>query len=362
MRMDELFSIDIKAPDEDIITQSKERWDAIAKPIDGLGRLEDIVSRIAAIQGKIYPDISKKALIIMCSDNGVTEEGVSQSPRSVTYDVAKLMGEGKSSVSSMISDYHIDVFVYDVGIDHDGTPFGVIDAKVRRSTENFIKKPAMTEDECLAAMEIGNDAVRRCHKEGFGIVATGEMGVGNTTTATALLCALKGLEPRDVTGRGSGLSDAGFEKKIRVIEEGLRIHRGKRAFEEITTKEEALQALCCLGGFDIAALVGVFIGGALCGLPVVIDGLITGVAALMAEKIVPGTGRCMIASHFGKEKGMEYVLNELALDPVIHGDLALGEGTGAVLLFPMLDMAASLYRNGTAFNETKIDRYKRYEE
>ncbi|MCR5404152.1 MAG: nicotinate-nucleotide--dimethylbenzimidazole phosphoribosyltransferase [Butyrivibrio sp.] len=362
MTIDELFNIEIWDTDPELYRQSVDKWDSIAKPIDGLGYFEEMISRIAAAQGRVCPDISRKAMIIMCADNGVFEEGVSQTEQKVTRDVAELMGRKMSSVGIMAKDYRADFFVYDVGINSQDIPAGVIDAKIRRGTSDFLKEPAMTEDECLKAIDTGIAAVKKCTEEGYGIIATGEMGIGNTTTSTALLCALKGLDPGTVTGRGAGLSGRGLEKKISVIERGIEKYRGGRKKQAITAKDEAFEALRCMGGLDIAGLAGVFIGGALYHVPIVIDGLISATAAYTAEKLVPGCRNYMIASHVGRENGMDIILDELSLIPVICANLALGEGTGALLLFPMLDMVKSLYDSGTSFSDTEIKKYERFEE
>ncbi|WP_029231689.1 nicotinate-nucleotide--dimethylbenzimidazole phosphoribosyltransferase [Butyrivibrio sp. VCB2006] len=381
MTISELFNVIVTQPSQDIYKQSKDKWDSIAKPIDGLGDFEEMVSRIAAIRGQVRPDLSRKAHVIMCADNGVYEEGVSQTSQSVTRDVALLMGERKSSVGIMAKGYPIDFFVYDVGINSDDKLPGVIDKKVRKGTANFVKEPAMSKVECLAAIEVGIDAVKSCSDKGYGIISTGEMGIGNTTTSTALLCALKGLEPSAVTGRGAGLSDEGLQKKIQVIEKGLELHIGsKKDVEpheetkedieyhgndngslEIATREDTFNALRCFGGFDIAGLVGVFIGGAMYHVPVVIDGVISAVAALVAERLIPGCKDYMLASHMGREKGMGSILEDLGLKAVIHANLALGEGTGAILLFPMLDMVMNLYSSGTNFEDTVIEQYERFQ-
>ncbi len=361
MTTEELFSIKIKEPDKEIYGQARQKWDRKAKPIDGLGIFEDMVSRICAIEGNLCPDVSRKALVIMCADNGVFEEGVSQTKQRVTLDVAKLMGENKSSVGIMTRHYPVDHFVYDIGINSEGTPEGVINAKIRRGTMNFVKEPAMSESECLAAIEIGIKAVEKLKGEGYKIIATGEMGIGNTTTSTALLCALLGISPELVTGRGAGLSDDALKIKTEVVRRGIDLHRGGKAGSAAVSKSEVLDCLRCLGGLDIAGLAGVFIGGAIYHVPVVIDGLISAVAALTAEKLVPGCRQYMLPSHAGREKGIGIIMDELSLTPVIHANLALGEGTGAIFLFPMLDMAMSLYNEGTAFGDTEIDQYERFD-
>lgn len=351
MNIIKLLNISIKRADEDIYRLSKEKWDAVAKPIDGLGCFEDMVCKVASMRGTVSPGYKKKALIIMCADNGVVKEGVSQTGQEVTRDVAALMGNRRSSVGIMTKDYPLDIFVYDVGINSKDTPEGVKDAKVRRGTADFLEEPAMTEEETLKAVSIGIDAVKECTEKGYDIIATGEMGIGNTTTSTALLCSILRLSPEDYVGKGSGLTEEGLSRKLQVIEKGLKKY----------PEEDAFQSLRNLGGLDIAALCGVFIGGAVYGIPVVIDGLISAVAALVAEKLVPGCRDYMLASHMGREKGMEAVMKELSLQPVICADLALGEGTGAVLLFPVLDMVFSLYESGTTFKGADIEKYERYE-
>ncbi|MCR5227877.1 MAG: nicotinate-nucleotide--dimethylbenzimidazole phosphoribosyltransferase [Eubacterium sp.] len=356
----ELFSISITEPDPEILKRSKAKWDGIAKPIDGLGSFEEIICRIAAVQGNVIPAVDRKAHIIMCADNGIFEEGVSQTSQKVTRDVAELMGQRKSSVGMMAAGYPIDMFVYDIGINSETTPEGVINAKVRKGTENFLKKPAMEETECLAAIETGIDAVKACKEKDYQIISTGEMGIANTTTSTALLCALKGLSPKDFTGKGAGLTDSGLKNKIQVIEKGISLYRGV-SVQEITSKESVFEIARSLGGLDIAGLTGVFIGGAIYHIPIVIDGVISAVSAMVAERLVPGCRDYMLASHMGREQGMKVVLEELSLKPIIHANLALGEGTGAIMLFPMLDMAMSLYRSGTSFRDTDIDQYERFD-
>ncbi|MBO6015202.1 MAG: nicotinate-nucleotide--dimethylbenzimidazole phosphoribosyltransferase [Lachnospiraceae bacterium] len=362
MTIDELFSIKIDQPETKIRALSKQKWDALAKPIDGLGDFEELVCRIAAIKGTVSPGPLKKALIIMCADNGVVKEGVSQTGQQVTYDVTALMGERKSSVGILTQNYPLDILVCDVGVNCADTPGGVIDKKVCRGTADFVKEPAMSSAQCLAAISAGIELVKECRDKNIDIVATGEMGIGNTTTSTALLCAITGAAPEACTGKGSGLSEEGLEQKIRVIKEGLRLHLGERMESGALSQTEVFEAMRCLGGLDIAGLAGVYIGGAIYGIPVVVDGLISAVAALAAERIVPGCKEYMIASHMGREKGMEILVKELSLKPVIFADMALGEGTGAVMLFPILDMVLSLYQSGTSFASTSIEQYERFEQ
>ncbi len=357
----ELLSINIGALDDNIKILAKKKWDAIAKPIDGLGMLEEIVCRIAAVRGNADTDISKKALVIMCADNGIVREGVSQTGKEVTYEVASLMGKKLSSVGKMLGGYPAEIITVDIGIDSDDTPEGVINRKVRKGTADFLHEPAMTSDDAIRAIEAGIDTVRECSEKGISIIATGEMGIGNTTTSSALMSVLTGLEVKECTGRGAGLSDEGLCRKINVIEQALAFHFPDKKGTALNGKEEVFDALCKVGGLDIAGLCGVFIGGALYNIPIVMDGFISMISALIAERLCPGCSKYMVASHMGREKGMKILADKLGISPVINADLALGEGTGAVMLFPMLDMAMSLYKSGTAFSDTPIEEYERFE-
>ena len=358
MDKDQLYKIKIDKPDACIYAKAKARFDSIAKPIDALGDFEDIICDIAAMTGNEKPDISKKALIIMCADNGVVEEGVTQTEASVTASVARLMGRNASSVGIMTKGYPVKTVPVDIGIDTDEKLEGVLDKKIAKGSGNIKKAAAMTNEQCLAAIEAGIGIVGDLKNEGIKMIATGEMGIGNTTTSTALLCALTGADPCDLTGRGAGLSDEGFERKKRVIKESLILHGLLNKRAEVT-QEYAFNALCSVGGFDLAGLAGVFIGCGMYRIPAVIDGLISATAALAAHYIVRGCEGYMIASHKGKERGSELALETLNKKGIIDADMALGEGTGAVMIFPLIDMAMALYDSGTHFDEAYIEKYER---
>ena len=353
--------INIVPFDKDKYDEIRVRWDSIAKPLNSLGRFEDITARIGAVQGSAEIDIRKRAVIIMCADNGIVTEGVSQSGQDVTRAVAEWMGRGESSVCQMAKEVNADTIPVDVGINMEGSPKGVIDRKVMKGTRNFAHEPAMTEDECMQAIEAGIDIVCDCSARGYRLLATGEMGIGNTTTSSALAAALLGLDAEMVTGRGAGLSTDGLRKKTQVIRDALEKYDPADEAGR-SSPEYAMHMLSCVGGLDIAGLAGVFIGGAMNHIPVIIDGFISAVAALIAERLVPGTRNFMIASHLGKEPGMKYILDILGLEPVIDGMLALGEGTGAVMLMPLLDTVLALYSKGLSFADTTVEQYQDFEE
>ena len=352
--------ITIEPFDTKLYDEIKRRWDRIAKPLDGLGRFEEILSRIGAVQGTCEIDLSRRALIVLCGDNGIVRRGVSQSGQEVTGEVASWMGRRESSVCRMAAPFGIDVIPVDIGINMEGSPEGVRPMKIRRGTSDFVEGPAMTPEECEKAVSCGIGLVRECKENGYRILATGEMGIGNTTTSAVLAAALLGLTADEVAGRGAGLDNAGLSRKTDVI--GQALAKYVRSEDDRTDPAFAGRILSEIGGLEIAGLTGVFIGGALYRIPVIVDGFISAVAALLAERIAPGSREFMIASHSGREKGMKPVLRALGLEPVLDADLALGEGTGAVMLIPLLDMALSLYRDGNRFDETAVSQYQRFED
>ena len=260
----------------------------------------------------------------------------------------------------MTKHYPVDIFTVDTGINSDAALEGVIDQKVAKGTADFLNMPAMSLQECLKGIQAGMDCARMCAEQGYRIIATGEMGIGNTTSSAALLCALTGIAPETVADRGAGLSECGMQRKLCVIQDALQFHFGERKDAGVSSGREAFEALRRVGGLDLAALTGVFIQSAVCRIPVVIDGLMSAVAALCAEKIVKGCSKYMIASHRGRGRGTWEALRRLGLAPVIDADLALGEGSGAVMLLPLLDMAMLLYREGTLFSEIEMEQYERF--
>lgn len=349
---EELGQITVKAPREEIRKRVLENWDAVAKPIDGMGRFETLTAQIGAIIDTDKIDISKKAVIIMCADNGIVEEGVSQSGQEVTTAVAESMAKKQSSVGRMAEVIGADTIPVDIGINRMEAIEGVVDKKIRCGTRNFRKEPAMTEQEAICAIATGIDMVGSCKEAGYKILATGEMGIGNTTTSSAVAAALLKCEAGKVTGRGAGLSDAGLLRKQQLIAEAIE------KYDLYHT--DALTVLASVGGLDIAGLTGVCIGGAIFHVPIVLDGVISMVAALLAERIVPGTKAYLLPSHKGKEPAVELLMRELEVEPVIDGRLALGEGTGAVMMFSLLDMALSIYRDRTTFSDIQIEQYQRF--
>jgi len=343
---------EIKPLDKAIIKKSKEHWDNIGKPIEGLGLLEELLTKIAGIQENEYIEISKRAVVVMCADNGVVEEGVTQTGQEVTAIVTENFAKGLASVNAMAHSTGADVFPVDMGVNKELSHPGILNRKVAFGTKNMKLGPAMTRQEAYQAIQSGIHVVRILQQQGYQIIATGEMGIGNTTTSSAVASVLLDLPVEKMTGKGAGLSEEGLERKIRVIKEAIEVNH--------PDKDDPIDVLHKLGGFDLAGLVGVFLGGALYRIPIVIDGVITATAALVAKRMKSEVAEYMLASHVGKEPSSQYILTELGLEAPIHGRLALGEGTGAVLLFPLLDATLEVYNSNRTFEDIQVETYEKF--
>ena len=341
----------VRKPEQKVYEQIRLIWDKVAKPIDGLGRFEKITARIGAIQEKEDIDISRRAILIFCADNGIVEEGISQSGQEVTLAVMKNMGKEQSSVGKMARFANIDTIPVDIGVNTGEIAEGVIGRKIRKGTRNFRKEAAMTKEETLQAIATGMELVQRCKENGYQLLGIGEMGIGNTTTSSAMAAALLSCPAQEVTGRGAGLTDEKLQHKKAIIQEAIYRYELYGA--------EPLTILRSVGRFDIAGMLGVCIGGALYHVPIVLDGIISLTAALAAEKLVPGTKDYLIASHRGKEPAVKKLLNALQLEAVIEGELGLGEGTGAAMMMSLLDMVLCVYAKGSTFSEMKLEQYER---
>lgn len=334
--------------DEKAMEISRKRWDSIAKPLHSLGKMEDLVVQIAGITGSSEMNLKKRALVAMCADNGVVEEGVTQTGQEVTAIVAENFLTGDTSACTMCRQCGTDVYPVDVGMAVDTKV--PTDLKVAMGTRNMVKEPAMTREEAVKGIEAGIEMVSRLKAKGYGLLATGEMGIGNTTTSSAVASVLLDRPVEEMTGRGAGLSSDGLNRKITAIKKAIDKHQ--------PDPKDAIDVLAKVGGLDIAGMAGVFIGGAAFGVPVVIDGFISCVAALIAQRICPTVGDYMIASHVSKEPAAHLILEALGKEAVIHGDMCLGEGSGAVALFPFLDMGTAVYQSMSTFDDIHIEQYE----
>lgn len=337
----------ILPPDPRAEAAAWARWDGIAKPLRGLGRLEEAVVRIAALTGSEKVDISRRAVVVLCADNGVVVEGVTQTDASVTAVMAGEIAHHRSTVCRMAARAGADVFAVDMGMNR--RVEGVGGCHIADGTKNIAREPAMTRQEALDAIKVGMELVHTYQKAGYRMLATGEMGIGNTTTSSAVTAALLNLPVETVTGRGAGLSDEGLARKQAAIRRALTVNAPDAS--------DPLDVLAKLGGFDIAGMTGIFLGGALYRVPIVIDGLISSVAALIAARLCPAARCAMLASHCSAEPAAKQILEELGVHAVLDAGLKLGEGTGAVCLFPLLDLALAVYDGGTGFADAGVEQY-----
>lgn len=343
-----------------ILKEVRENWDAIAKPIDSLGMLEDYVGKLCNIYGSpLPPDISRRALVILCGDHGVVEEGVTQTGQEVTRIVAENFVKGCSTVNIMARQAKVDVYTIDAGMNTKPYPEKrlqkgvVVNRKVGAGTGNILKEAAMSKEDCELAIEYGKNLVRELKSMGYRILATGEMGIGNTTPTSVLAARLLNLSPKMVTGKGAGLSIEGIEKKCRVVEDTLK------RVESIT---DVRQLLANVGGYEIAMMVGLYLGGMEERIPIVMDGAISVVAGLTAYYMEESVVDFMIPSHVSLEPACRYALERMNLEGMIQGRMCLGEGTGAMTLFPLLDMAVAVYQEMGTFMDYDILPYSRFKE
>lgn len=338
----------IKPLDHNAMEIAQKRWDSIAKPLHSLGKLETLLIQIAGITENAEVDLSRRGLIVMCADNGVVEEGVTQTGQEVTAIVAENFLKYDTSVGVMCKQNHAEIFPVDMGMVTDTEVR--TDHKIAYGTQNMTKGPAMTREQAVKGLEAGIDMVRELNDKGYRILATGEMGIGNTTTSSAVASVLLKQPVEEMTGRGAGLTSEGLVRKINAIKKAIALNK--------PDPEDAIDVLAKVGGLDIAGMAGVFLGGAVYGIPVVMDGFISCVSALIAMRICPAARDYILASHVSKEPAAHLILENMEKEAIIHADMCLGEGTGAVALFPILDLAAAVYHSMSTFDDIHVEQYE----
>ena len=327
--------------------QAKQRGDAIAKPLHALGRLEDLIVQIAGVQGTADVRIDKRCALVFCGDHGVVREGVSQVGSEVTALVAKSIAEGTGNINLMAGAAQADVFAVDMGM---LTPVpGTIDRRVGAGTANMTKGPAMSRAQAEQAVQSGIGLMGEMKQRGYQIAVIGEMGIGNTTASSAVASALLDMPVETVTGRGAGLSDEGLKRKIAAIQRAIQVNRPHG--------DDPMDVLCKLGGFEIAGMAGAFLGGYQYHLPAITDGVIPNVAALIAARMCGEAASAILPGHVSAEPADRIILEELGMEPILHARMALGEGTGGVLLLPLLDMALRVYHGPHTFVGLGMEAY-----
>ena len=347
----------IEPADRTAMELAKKRWNSVAKPIGSLGILEEDIIKIAGIRGNASGmKLDRSALAVMCADHGVVAEGVSQTGKDVTRIVA-------------------ENFTVDMGMDCEPTGqkepdmHRILDRKVARGSGNIAREPAMSRTGCLQALLSGIDLAFRLKEMGYEMLAAGEMGIGNTTPAAAMSAVLTGLSPEEATGRGAGLSDAGLEKKKKAVE--MAVSRFYEKYPEYRngTKEQyesgelsAATVLAELGGFDLAGMTGLFLGGAAAKIPVLMDGFLSTVSGLLAVLIRKEAKDYMLASHISTEPAGAAILQMLDLPAPLNMGMHLGEGSGAVAMIPLLRMGAKVYEEMSTFSDISVEQYVDYQE
>ena len=346
----ETLKAQIQKADKKSMEKATARWISVAKPLFSLGKLEDVVIRMAGMKRSAEYDLKKKGLIIMCADNGVVAEGVTQTGQEVTAIVADNFTHHGASTNIMADVAGVDLFPVDIGMITDVESITDPKKKVAYGTKNFALEPAMSEEEVWKAIQIGIDIVKDCKKNGYDILATGEMGIGNTTTSSAVTAVLLQRRVEEVTGKGAGLSSKGLQRKIDVIEAALKKYQ--------PNPTNVIEVLSRVGGLDLAGLTGVCLGGAIHHVPIVLDGFISTVSALCAIRLVPESVDYMIASHVSNEPAGRMLLKELGLSPFLDCNMCLGEGSGAVAAMPLIDMGLQVYRQMGTFDDIHVEQYE----
>lgn len=349
MMMDEVLleTLEIRPLDREAMEAARAQQLQLTKPPGSLGRLEDLSVQLAGIHGFPLPELSEKAMVVMAGDHGVALQGVSAYPAEVTPQMVLNFLQGGAAINVLARQLGAHVLVVDMGVNHDfGEIEGLVNRKVAMGTANLAEGPAMTSAQALQAVEAGIEIVEGLTSQGVRLVGTGDMGIGNTTASAAIAATLTGSPAELVVGRGTGVDDEGLARKIRTVKRALQVNQ--------PDPEDALDVLAKVGGFEIAGLVGVVLGAAALGIPVVIDGFITGAAALVAGRLAPSAIPYMIASHQSVEIGHKVIHEALGLQPLFDLSLRLGEGTGAALAMHIVEGAARILGEMATFESAGV--------
>jgi nicotinate-nucleotide--dimethylbenzimidazole phosphoribosyltransferase len=320
----------------------QQRLDGLTKPQGSLGELEALASRYCAIRGELLPSMPRKAMYLFCADHGVVLEGVSAYPQEVTRQMVANFQRGGAAINVLCRRFGIEPVIVDAGV-ASGAIAGVVDRKISRGTKNFARERAMTREQAELAVGHGEELATKCTADLVGI---GEMGIGNTTSAAAIVSALTGLDPEETTGRGTGVDEEGWKRKVDVIRAALEKHQPRR--------EDALDVLSAVGGFEIAMMAGFLIGCARRRVPVVVDGFIASTAALVAQSLDGEALSTAFFSHRSAEAGANALAGALQVEPLLDLGMRLGEGTGAALMMNLIETSLCLYREMATFEEAAV--------
>jgi len=338
----------IDALDEDAMRRAKDRLDRLTKPRESLGRIESLAIQLVGITRQLPPPVARKAVAVFAADHGVAVEGVSAYPQSVTAQMVANFLRGGAAINVLARRAGARVMVVDIGVAADVPSHpALVEMKLGRGTANLADGPAMTREQARAAIEAGAHVAQRLFADGVDVIGIGEMGIANTTASSAITAVLTGQPIERVTGRGTGIDEAAHHHKLRVIERALAVNHPDAT--------DPLDVLAKVGGFEIGGLIGVILAAAQLRIPILVDGFITGAAALLAATMESHVVSYLIASHCSQEPGHRVILETLRLRPLLELDLRLGEGTGAALAMPLLDAAAAILGEMATFDEAGVD-------
>jgi nicotinate-nucleotide--dimethylbenzimidazole phosphoribosyltransferase len=337
----------IPVPDDSWNDRAWARLDSLTKPPRSLGLLEELAQRLAVLQRTERPSVARKAIILMAGDHGVTAQGISPYPSEVTVQMVANIASGGAAINQLAKHAGAQVVLVDVGV---ASPlldtYGVVEARVADGTADMTQGPAMTRDQTLEAIGAGIEQVAELAADGIDLIGTGDMGIGNTTASAAIASVLACIDPSDVVGPGTGLDEAGVRHKADVVRRAIEVN--------IPDPLDAFDTLMKVGGLEIAGLVGVILGAASLGVPVVVDGFISGAAALVALHLAPSARPWVFVSHRSAEPGHTVILEALGLRPVLQLDMRLGEGTGAALAMEIMDAACAVMSGMATFAEAGV--------
>ena len=338
---------EIKPPDEKAMAAARARQDTLTKPLGSLGRLEELSIKLAGIRGEPIPRINHKAIVTMAADHGVVAEGVSAYPQAVTPQMVLNFLRGGAGINVLAKHAGARIIVVDMGVASDMEPHpALVSRKIARGTSDMARGPAMSREQAIKSIEVGLEIVEKEVKKGLDIVGTGDMGIGNTTPSSAITAAITGEKVEKVTGRGTGIDDKQLAHKVEVIERALKANK--------PNADDAIDVLAKIGGFEIGGICGVIVGAAAHRIPVVIDGFVSGAAALIAVGLSPRVKDYLIASHCSVEIGHKAILKYLGLKPILDLELRLGEGTGAALGIFLVEAAAKILAEMATFAEAGV--------
>lgn len=339
---------EIKEVDRDIMKTARARIDSLIKPLNSLGKLEELAIQLAGISGALYPVVDKKTIVVMAADHGVYEEGISSNPQEVTFAQTLFIAKGITGVGVLAKTAGAKVVAVDVGVKGTfASHVGVIDRKIKEGTNNIAQGPAMTHEEAIRSIEAGIEIASAEIRKGAQLLGTGEMGIGNTTPSTAILAVLGSIAPEEITGNGAGTGSGGIAHKVTVIQKAIDVNQ--------PNKSDAIDVLAKVGGLEIGGMAGVMIGAAANRVPVIVDGYISTISALLAVLIEPKVKGYLIASHASAEPGGKKASELLGIEPVLHMNMCLGEGSGVALALPIVDAACHMIKQMATFSEVGLE-------